>query len=116
MHKIGWDLPDAGIEFSIDGMGNRFYAVVSYLRQRYIGIIDPDNNGSLDVTIVRNLKCILSPMCSEPKLLSESQIYSTFRYPYWFKVDNDSNLIAQYLQMITILSQNDKVSIINSRK
>ena len=116
MQKIGWDLPDAGIEFSIDGMGKRFYAVVSYLRQRYIGIIDPDNNGSLDETTVRNLKCILSPMCSEPKLLSESQIYSTFRYPYWFKVDNDSNLIAQYLQMITILSLNDKVSIINSRK
>lgn len=112
LKSLDWDLPDAGIEFKLKGRNNRFFAVVSYLRQRYIGIIDLNHTGRLDNEIVDELKTILKPICSDPAVLTEAGIGSTYRYPYWFNVDNDDNLVKRYLQMIEILKENEKVELI----
>ena len=117
MQEIGWDLPDAGIRFSIEGMDNEFYAVVSYLHQRYIGIIDRNNSGPLDNLIVDRLKSLLEPMYSAPFQLTEARIGSTYRYPFWFKVDDNESLITQYLRLMDILvEKKDIVTIIDSKK
>ena len=117
MLEIGWDLPDAGIRFSIEGMDNEFYAVVSYLHQRYIGIIDRNNRGPLDNLIVDRLKSLLEPMYSAPSQLTEARIGSTYRYPFWFKVDDNESLITQYLRLMDILAEKkDIVTIIDSKK
>ena len=117
MQEIGWNLPDAGIRFSIEGMDNEFYAVVSYLHQRYIGIIDRNNSGPLNNLIVDRLKSLLEPMYSAPSQLTEARIGSTYRYPFWFKVDNDESLITQYLRLMDILAEKkDIVTIIDSKK
>lgn len=111
--EMNWDMPDAGIEFTIEGLPNKFYAVVSYLHQRYIGIIDHDNKGQLDDEIVTRLKEVLKGMSSEPSRLTDASIYSTFRYPYWFKVDSYEGLKDQYLQLVKNLKNNDAVTIID---
>ncbi|MBD5252009.1 MAG: PD-(D/E)XK nuclease family protein [Bacteroides sp.] len=117
MQELGWDLPDAGIQFSIQGMDNKFYAVVSNLRQRYIGIIDRNNNGPLDNSVVERLKSLFEPMQSAPAQLTEARIGSTYRYPFWFKVYDNDSLITQYLQLIDILDKRkDIVTIIDSKK
>lgn len=116
MQNIGWDLPDAGIEFSIEGMENKFYAVVSYLRQRYIGIIDRSNTGKLDDNIVNTFKDLFAGIYSNSPRLSEWDIYSTYRYPYWFNVDDNDCLISLYLKLMDILRKSDDVTIIYPKK
>ena len=103
---IGWDLPDAGIEFWYKD--RRYYAVVSYIRQRYIGIIDPDNNKGLDNSIVQDLKDLLAGMYTDTSLM-EAKVYSTFRYPYWFNVDNNTELVDLYIKLTKILADNNLI-------
>ncbi|MDE5857875.1 MAG: PD-(D/E)XK nuclease family protein [Muribaculaceae bacterium] len=108
-----WDNPDAGIEFKIKEFPDRkFYAVVSYLRQRYIGIIDFNNNDKYDEKIVVKLKNLLSELQSDPVNLTEAKIYSTRRYPFWFNVDDNKKLENYYIELIKILKKKEEEAVI----
>lgn len=116
MQNHMWDLPDDGIEFSVtDFPNNKFYAVVSYLNQRYIGIINFDNNSSekqLNNDIEQKFKKLLKGMESDK--IPKSKIYSTLRYPYYFFVDNDDDLKKYYQKLVEILKNNKNIKIINN--
>ncbi len=59
------------------------------------------------------LKEVLKGMSDETARLTDASIYSTFRYPYWFKVDSYEGLKDQYLQLVKNLKNNDAVTIID---
>lgn len=113
MKEMDWDLPDAGIPFMLDGSNEKFYAVVSYLQGRYIGIIHYNHTNAYDQNITDKLVQILSDKESSSAQLTDSQIYSTRRYPYWFKETNDKSLVDKYLHMVEILKNNDKVQFLD---
>ena len=113
--EIRWDHPDAGIEFSITNYNKRFFAIVSYLNQRYIGVVDSSQSGQLDNKLVDDLKSILKEMY-EAAQITDAKIGSTHRYPYWINVDNDENLEAQFIQLINILNKNEDITITNKTK
>lgn len=100
---MDWDLPDAGIPFMLDGSNEKFYAVVSYLQGRYIGIIHYNHPNAYDQSITDKLVQILSDKENTLAQLTDSEIHSTRRYPYWINVPDDNGLVDSYLQMIGIL-------------
>lgn len=97
--EMRWDLPDAGIAFKLSGDDTQFYAVISYLQKRYVGIINTnkpkENNIKLDQIFKEMFRRI-------------GDGYSTPRYPIWFYCDNDEELIKKYEQMVNILIENSK--------
>lgn len=100
---MDWDLPDAGIPFMLDGSNEKFYAVVSYLQGRYIGIIHYNHPNAYDQSITDKLVQILSDKDNTLAQLTDSEIHSTRRYPYWINVSDDNGLVDSYLQMIGML-------------
>lgn len=95
MQNVGWDLPDAGLPFRLSGYETQFYAVVSYLNECYIGIINISQAKENDEDFSSIFKGML---CN----VSESH-YSTIRYPIWFKVNEEDDLVGYYCKMIDIL-------------
>lgn len=97
--EMHWDMQDAGIAFKLSGYDTQFYAVISYLQKRYVGIINTSqpkvNNVELDQTF-------------REMFSSFGEGYSTPRYPIWFYCDNDDELIKKYELMVTILIENSK--------
>lgn len=95
-----WDLPDAGIPFKLKRHGDQqFYAVISYLQKRYVGIINTsqpkENKEEFDQTFGEMFNSL-------------GVGYSTPRYPIWFYCDNDKDLIDKYKQMVDILIRNSE--------
>lgn len=100
MKKAGWDLPDAGIPFKLPGYKTQFYAIVSYLNECYVGVINKsqatENNEDFS-SIFKNMLGNLS-----------NRHYSTIRYPIWFKIEEGKDLVGYYLKMIDIIEQKAK--------
>lgn len=100
MQKEGWDLPDAGIPFRLQEHDTQFYAVVSYLNECYIGVINRSQTKENDEDFSELFKNMLGDV-------SENR-YSTIRYPIWFKIEESKDLVNYYLTMISILEQKAK--------
>lgn len=100
MQKEGWDLPDAGIPFRLQGHETQFYAVVSYLNECYIGIINFSQAKENDEDFSSIFKNMLGNL--------SNRHYSTIRYPIWFKIEEGKDLVGYYLKMIDILEQKSK--------
>lgn len=101
-HKeMGWDLPDAGVPFVLNDCNIQFYAVISYLHQRYIGVINISQT-------CKNLNKLTDQFSEIFKDLGNT-CYSTRRYPIWYKYSDNESLIRDYKKMLTYLKSSPHI-------
>lgn len=102
MQDKEWDLPDFGIPFKLKGLDYQFYAVISYLRGRYIGVINIEQKERPEDKLSEKFSALLENA-------SLGTHYSTARYPIWFKCADDEQLKTDYIKLVQAL-KNDSES------
>ncbi len=107
MQELNWYYPEEmGIKFKISGIEKELWLVVSYMKQRYVGIVDINNNDTKNENLTGKLESILK---------FDYKTYSTPRYPLWFPVYSNESLVNEFFRAVDNLRTESGVNFFSSQ-